>query len=184
MAQFHPAWLAHERERWRRHDWHRYVRPDADVNPNRYVRPQYAQLAQPADPRQQAAGQDEMTPEELAAYCSELLDIKALVAELQWPLALRRFARKYRPDQARDDRGRWVDEGGGQPTAIETVDQSLQSRLAGVIVRICTAGSRSLSTDQWGNKSHWVIYDCIGERSFRQSGPGHRFPGFVLDPFR
>jgi hypothetical protein len=44
----------------------------------------------------------------------KLLELKALAAELQWQLALQRFGRKYRPDQARDERGRWVDEGRGE----------------------------------------------------------------------
>jgi hypothetical protein len=52
------------------------------------------------------------------AYRSELLEAKALVAELKWQLALRRFARKYRPDQPRvpagnPDGGQWTSEGGG-----------------------------------------------------------------------
>lgn len=42
----------------------------------------------------------------------ELLKLKALVAELKFCLVLRRFSRKYRPDQPRDDRGRWVYDGG------------------------------------------------------------------------
>jgi hypothetical protein len=60
-----------------------------------------------------------MTPEELAAYRSELLDAKALVAELKWQLALRCFARKYNPDQPRvpagnPDGGQWTSEGGAE----------------------------------------------------------------------
>jgi len=52
------------------------------------------------------------TFDELGEYRSELLALKGLVVELRWQLALRRFSRKYRPDQLRDDRGRFADEGG------------------------------------------------------------------------
>ena len=44
----------------------------------------------------------------------KLLEAKAIVAELKFQLALRRSVRKYRPDQARDDHGRWTDEGRGR----------------------------------------------------------------------
>jgi hypothetical protein len=37
--------------------------------------------------------------------------LRWLIADLKLELALLRLARKYRPDQPRDDRGRWVDEG-------------------------------------------------------------------------
>ncbi len=52
------------------------------------------------------------TSDELKGYRTELLAMKGLLAELRWQLALRRFSRKYRPDQLRDDRGRFADEGG------------------------------------------------------------------------
>src|SRR5687767_12927762 len=114
MAQFHPAWLEHQRKRWRRHDWQRYVRPDRLA----YQRLQYAHLEQEPDARKQGVIQEGMTMEELEAYRSELLELKALAAELKWQLALRRFARKYSPDRPRvpagnPDGGQWTSEGGG-----------------------------------------------------------------------
>jgi hypothetical protein len=42
--------------------------------------------------------------------------LKAGLAELKFDLALRRFARKYRDDQPRDDHGRWVYDGGRRQT--------------------------------------------------------------------
>jgi hypothetical protein len=90
------------------------VRPDATgPGANRYFRPQYAHLEPEPVARKDDVVQADMTPEEMKEYRDKLLDLKALAAELQWLLALRRFGRKYRPDQARDDRGQWVDEGGG-----------------------------------------------------------------------
>jgi hypothetical protein len=46
-----------------------------------------------------------------------LLQLKPLLRETKYLLALCRFARKYRLDQSRDDGGRWVDEGGGSRSA-------------------------------------------------------------------
>ena len=50
-----------------------------------------------------------------------MLSLKALVAELKWQLALRRFARKYRRDQPRvpagnPDGGQWTSDGHSQAT--------------------------------------------------------------------
>jgi hypothetical protein len=120
MAQFHPAWLEHQRKRWRRHDWHRYVRPDSEgAGVGRTSRPQPADVEQDSIARKDSAVETEAASEELEAERSKLLELKALAAELQWQLALRRFGRKYRPDQARDERGRWVDEGGPADTRNE-----------------------------------------------------------------
>jgi hypothetical protein len=185
MAQFHPDWLEHQRKRWLRHDRQRYVRPDGgDLGVHLYAPPGDANLDREAVAARDRALQPMMTTDEAATCRRELLEAKALAAELQWQLTLRRFARKYRPDQARDERGRWVDEGSRRPSTTVSGEQPLPSTLAGTIIRICTAGSRSLSIDQWGNKSHRVLYECAGGRSFIRSGAGHRFPGFVLDPFQ
>jgi hypothetical protein len=77
-------------------------------------------------------------PEELAAYHSQVLDLKALVVELKWQVALSRFARKYRPDQARDDHGRWVDESGaadidGGGSESNATDLSAARRLPPIV---------------------------------------------------
>jgi hypothetical protein len=57
-------------------------------------------------------------------------------------------------------------------------------QVAGTVIRICIAGSRSLTTDQWGNKSYWVEYQCAGGQTYIRRGLGHLFPGIIIDPFR
>lgn len=52
----------------------------------------------------------------LEAAWSEYRRLKWLIAELKLDILRRQYSRKYRPDQPRDDHGRWVDEGG--PTDI------------------------------------------------------------------
>jgi hypothetical protein len=54
----------------------------------------------------------------IKAERAELLGLKALAAERRFYVALRRFIRKYREDQPRDDHGRWVYDGGrGRPSS-------------------------------------------------------------------
>ncbi len=63
---------------------------------------------------------------------TELLALKALVTQLRWQLAVRRFERKYREDQRRDELGRFADEGG-------VTDFSAARRPSKVLVARCTA---------------------------------------------
>jgi hypothetical protein len=70
--------------------------------------------------------------------------------------------RKYRPDQPRvpagsRDGGQWTDEG-EQGTSSEA--SRSRTRVAGTVIYVCVAGSRSRATDAWGNKSFMVIYEC------------------------
>ncbi len=97
--------------------------------------------------------------------------------------------RKFNPDQPRvpagnPDGGQWT--GGESSEAISdaNVDPIVPGARYANVVRICVAGSRSLTTDYLGNKTFWVIYDCAGGRSFRVQGTGHSFPGILLDRFR
>ena len=71
----------------------RFARPAASLPPR---------IAAPAAPS-----------DEVKAERAELLVLKALAADARFTLALWRLVRKYRPDQPRDELGRWVDEGGG-----------------------------------------------------------------------
>ena len=112
--------------------------------------------------------------EHLLQLKSELAAIKA---EIKFQRLLRAF-KAYNPNQPRVPAG---NPDGGQWTAQRDVGPSAQ--LAGLI-RICVVGVRSLSTDQWGNKSFAVTYDCAGGRSFTVRGTGNSFPGIVLDPFQ
>jgi hypothetical protein len=93
------------------------------------------------------------------------------------PFAL--YDQKYRPDQLRDDYGRWADEGGsGSRTSSRDGIQ-----VAGSVVYVCIAGSSSRFTV--GNiRSYSVTYECTGGRTFVRQGAGHKFPSIVIDPFR
>jgi hypothetical protein len=103
MTPAGEMWLEHQRKRFMRPDAHRYVRPDAA----RFMRPQ----ADRSPPVAVVEAQHDFSL--IEAERQELLAAKALVAELKFHLALRRFSRKYREDQPRDDRGRWVDDPNG-----------------------------------------------------------------------
>ena len=124
----------------------------------------------------------------LRAVEGGLLRLRWLAAATRFEIALRRHDRAlkqaykagFNPDQPRvpagnPDGGQWTDEG---------ADSESQTQLAGTVIRICIAGSRSLMTDSWGNKSYWVEYLCAGGRSFTRSGQGHNFRGFFVDPFQ
>ena len=102
------------------------------------------------------------------------------------------LVRKYDPDQPRVPAG---NSDGGQGTSGGDAGNAgsdrgngtlwgLVERVAAHVIRICIAGSRSLATDHWGNKTYWVSYECAGGRSYTERGTGHWFPGIVRDPFR
>ena len=113
----------------------------------------------------------------------DLLDhlhhLRWLAKDLRIELMLRRLRIKYSPNQPRVPAGT---AGGGQWTSSEGGSTS-PTRLSGTVIRICVAGSRSLTTDRFGNKSYWVEYECAGGQSFIERGLGHQFRGFVIDPF-
>jgi hypothetical protein len=102
----HDAFSTAQERRWMRPNAHLYVRADAwrfmppgapkylGKNAVRYFWPQDAYIAARAVGRQASVVQAGMTPDEVAAHRAELLDLKALIAELRWQLELWRFARK------------------------------------------------------------------------------------------
>jgi hypothetical protein len=103
MANVNSLWLAQQRKRFMRPDAWRYMRPDAA----RWMRPK------PYMARPTALAADALTDAAaIKAERAELLGLKALAAERRFYVALRRFSRKYREDQPRDDHGRWVYDGG------------------------------------------------------------------------
>jgi hypothetical protein len=56
-------------------------------------------------------------------------------------------------------------------------------QVAGDVIRVCTTAGFGRATVD-GVKTHFVIYECAGGRTFRRDGLGHNFRGVVLDPFR
>jgi hypothetical protein len=107
------------------------------------------------------------------------------------------YERKYSDAQPRvpagnPDGGQWMDAGrgsdGGDSSATETsggnndADQS-RTQVAGTVIRVCVAGSHSLTTVD-GIKTYQVTYECTGGRSFIKSGFGHDFKRIILDPFQ
>jgi hypothetical protein len=57
------------------------------------------------------------------------------------------------------------------------------AQVAGTVIRVCTVTGAGRST-VGGVKTHFVIYECFGGRTFRVDGTGHNFPGVVVDRFR
>ncbi len=163
MSLREAAWLAHQRRRWMLPDPSRWLQPDQ----RKWIRPEAA-----------------------------------------WQPSPGLHERKYSPDQPRvpagnSEGGQWTDAGGDGGRGIangrrlsaegrtdrlgltsdEAADESEQTHLAGSVIRVCIVIGRSLGTDQWGNKTFKVIYECAGDRTFTVSGVGHDFPGIVPDPF-
>jgi hypothetical protein len=133
------------------------------------------------------------------------------LAALRFRLALKRLIDHcakagYDPTQPRvpagnPDGGQWTDDprwaGGGNggdsvdegndvnpDTASSSQNLLSPTQMAGIVIRICVAGSRSVTVDRWGNKSYWVEYQCAGGRSFIRRGRGDGFPGIMIDPFK
>jgi hypothetical protein len=71
--------------------------------------------------------------------------------------------KKFIADQPRDDHGRWT------------------ATLAGDVINICVASGVARFTDQYGNKSYSVSYECRDGYIYRIQGVGD-FDGFILDP--
>jgi hypothetical protein len=74
---------------------------------------------------------------------------------------------KYSDNQPRDDHGRWTAAG---------------SELAGDVVNICTASGISRFTDDYGNKSFNVEYECRDGSIIRLNGQLNNYVGFIIDP--
>jgi hypothetical protein len=71
---------------------------------------------------------------------------------------------KYSPDQPRDGNGRWT------------------LMLAGEVINICVASGVSIFTDDYGNKSYSVSYECRDGYMIKFTGFGSDFRGFIIDP--
>jgi hypothetical protein len=110
MSYVHPAWLEHQQKRFTRLDGQRWVRPDA----HRLMTPQPPQAkSYAARVVEQRQVEEERTAldHELKAFYAEHLELRRRLADLKFELAWRRLRRKYSPDQARDEQGRWTNSG-------------------------------------------------------------------------
>jgi hypothetical protein len=97
MSYANPIWLDAQRQRFVRHDAHRITKPE-EVRRKSYSE----RVLEQQHVEEEAAEQD--------AFREELQHLRWLVKDLKLDLAIRRLRLKYRPDQPRDERGRWVDD--------------------------------------------------------------------------
>lgn len=106
MTYVHPAWIAHQRQRWLRPDWQRFVKPEP------ILRKSYAQRLV----EQQQAEEQQVAEDEHDGLNEDLRGLRLLVKGLKLDLAIRRLRNKagFNPDQPRDEHGRWSDGGGDQ----------------------------------------------------------------------
>jgi hypothetical protein len=136
MAQFHPAWVEHQRKRWQRTNAHLYIRHDAyrfmPPGSPRYVGKDVVRYFWPEQGRDQTPQSNSLfDPDELDAERAELLQLKSELAEINTELKLRRLLRTvkaYNPDQPRVPAG---SREGGQWAGDGSSIQSGRIRLAG-----------------------------------------------------
>ena len=97
------------------------------------------------------------------AYAAGRLEAKFLSVATQ-------LEQRYAPDQPRDDLGRW------------TSDGSQGDLIAGLVINICVAVGIARSTDDYGNLSWKVDFECRDGRIIVKSGTGSDIPGLIIDP--
>jgi hypothetical protein len=111
----HPALAEHLRKRWMRQDAYRFAAPGTpEAKPPGYMHP-WAEVA-----RQEQAAAGEAKARALAeqdVFEREVLALRHDFAKLKLDYDLRRFQRKYSPDQPRvpagnSDGGQWTSGGG------------------------------------------------------------------------
>ena len=137
MAYMHPAAAEHLRKRWTRPDAYRFAAPGTpEARPPGYLHP-WAAVAR-AEEAKAAAEEDAK-----AAFATKARMLQAsqdrlwaMLAEVKYELAWRRFQRKYSPDQPRvpagnPDGGQWTD-GGGTTAEVSVVDPRSDS--AGLVM--------------------------------------------------
>jgi hypothetical protein len=131
MAYIHPLAVEHHRKRWTRPDAYRFAAPGTpEAKMPGYLHP-WAAVAR-AEEAKAAAEQAERD-----AFEREVLRLRWELKKLKLELELRRFQRKYSPDQPRvpagnPDGGQWTD-GGGEGAGRDTpsTDFSSQARRGG-----------------------------------------------------
>jgi hypothetical protein len=115
MAQLPPAWLEYQRKRFTRPDGKLWTRTNGKL----YLKPE------PFDRKAWLERQCSGGSEGAAAPACDPTDwrddpeVKRLVAEIKLDLLRRRYLFKFRPDQPRDDHGRWTDGGAGHESTVQ-----------------------------------------------------------------
>jgi len=105
MHPSNPIWRRRNWQLWIRHDADRFLTPAGQLEAKRAREAEAARRAREAE----AAAQEAFDREMFALRASHER-VRMELAEVKFALALRRISHKYRPDQPRDDRGRWVDD--------------------------------------------------------------------------
>jgi hypothetical protein len=117
MSYVNSDWSEHQRKRWLRPDWQRWVRHDA----HRFAPPgSSAPESHAARLIEQRKAQEEEAAHtaQQDALREDLFRLRRELADIKLELALRRIFRKYSADQPRvpkgnTDGGQWTKEGGG-----------------------------------------------------------------------
>jgi hypothetical protein len=197
-------WLRHDAHLWLRHDFARWLKPGTDpaeVYP--HLKRQREAAQDTAFAARIAASQRVLT-----MLRAEVDEMKAAQARRRLEEA------KYSPDQPRVPKrnpggGQWTRVGGGSGQSpspgvarpmgnvdigagsselsdlfqIAPSNTSTDGEQVADVIRVCTVAAAGRATVD-GVKTHFVIYECFGGRTFRVDGPGHNFPGVVVDRFR
>jgi hypothetical protein len=113
-----PEWVEHQRRRFTRHDAHRFIQPDAyrRKSPDQVDdgTPSYLRECRAVPSRESKQVSDAAAAE--AASELEDLEYKLALARLRFDWEMLKLSIKaqkagFNPDQPRDDRGRWTDNG-------------------------------------------------------------------------
>ena len=176
MFQDKPEWIAHQRQRWLRPDAERWLRPDA----HRWMTPQAQRWLLPERKRAVAQPPSESDRLGCARRSARATPPSARRASLtQSELKFRQFLRSlkagYRPDQLRDDLGRWTDEGGGGRTQLAASGRPPVGPAAALVLALELALNviKALSVREWplGFVRAAVRHCCIDD-SRRQNDLG------------
>ena len=100
MRPINPTWRRHDAHRFIRHDAHRFLTPAGNEEEKRAAAGGESRAAQAG----RGCGRSRMRSSGGLERCA------ANSPKLKLEFALRRIEHKYRPDQPRDERGRWVDD--------------------------------------------------------------------------
>jgi hypothetical protein len=203
----------HQQQRWLRHDAHLWIRHDAArfLPPGTDPAEMFPTLKRQREAAEDAAFAAQIAASRrfLAALRAEVDELKAALKRRRLEEA-KYSPSQPRVPGGNPRGGQWTDRSGGQSTStnlaqpmgnvdigdvsgsnelgdlfqIKPDDTSTNGeQVAGDVIRVCTAVGIGRSTVD-GVKTHYVVYECAGGRTFRVDGFGHNYRGIVRDPFR